>query len=406
MRSIREIRINSNPFASEYDRPGFGRIEIFTRPGTDTLRGQIGINYGNRVFDTRNAYLTGPLPDYNSRMISAELSGSFLKKFSWNLDTDPQQVFNDATLINARGLDAHLNPININQTFATSSRNWQVEPRLDYAINPNNTLIMRYQHQTGSSVSGVGGFNLPSQEIEGSNKTNTLQLTETMVIGAKTVDETRFQLQDIHSNSAGLGLPGTTISVQGSFTSGGSPLQANYTRTRGYEIQNYVTTTNGKHASKFGVRARVSNLSTQSTSNFNGTWTFATPNTIDGIPPCLAGISDPTSLDVYAQTELMLGSGIPMSTILAQGCGPSSLTLNGGIPQSSVSQTDLGLFAQDDWRIRPNLTLSAGLRIETQTNIHDHFDPAPRLAVSWAPGGKAGKTSKTADSPAGFGAGL
>ena len=35
--SIREIRINSNPFAAEYDKLGFGRIEIFTKPGTCLL---------------------------------------------------------------------------------------------------------------------------------------------------------------------------------------------------------------------------------------------------------------------------------------------------------------------------------------------------------------------------------
>ena len=34
--SIREVRINSNPFSPEYDRPGFARIEIFTKPGSDS----------------------------------------------------------------------------------------------------------------------------------------------------------------------------------------------------------------------------------------------------------------------------------------------------------------------------------------------------------------------------------
>src|SRR5215472_13801370 len=38
--SIREIRINSNPFSSEYDKLGYGRIEIFTKPGTDKFHGQ------------------------------------------------------------------------------------------------------------------------------------------------------------------------------------------------------------------------------------------------------------------------------------------------------------------------------------------------------------------------------
>ena len=39
--SIREIRINQNPFSSEYDKLGYGRIEIFTKPGTDKYHGQL-----------------------------------------------------------------------------------------------------------------------------------------------------------------------------------------------------------------------------------------------------------------------------------------------------------------------------------------------------------------------------
>ena len=39
--------------------------------------------------------------------------------------------------------------------------------------------------------------------------------------------------------------------------------------------------------------------------------------------------------------------------------------------------------------------MSTGLRYEFQTNVADKVDIAPRVAISWAPGGKAGKTSKT-----------
>ncbi len=46
---------------------------------------------------------------------------------------------------------------------------------------------------------------------------------------------------------------------------------------------------------------------------------------------------------------------------------------------------DAGIFAADDWRLRPNLTLSLGLRYEVQTNIHDWRDIAPRVALAWAP---------------------
>jgi hypothetical protein len=64
---------------------------------------------------------------------------------------------------------------------------------------------------------------------------------------------------------------------------------------------------------------------------------------------------------------------------------------------------DWGVFAGDEWRLRSNLTLSLGLRYETQTNIHDHRDFAPRLGLAWAPGTRAGKSRPKTVLRAGFG---
>src|SRR5207249_8912411 len=52
--SIREIRINQNPFSAEYDRLGFGRIEILTKPGTDKIRGAIMLTDSDALFNSRN----------------------------------------------------------------------------------------------------------------------------------------------------------------------------------------------------------------------------------------------------------------------------------------------------------------------------------------------------------------
>src|ERR1700729_201562 len=60
--SIREIRINQNPFSSEYDKLGYGRIEIFTKPGTDHLHGTVGYNLGTAVWNGRNPYAAQKAP--------------------------------------------------------------------------------------------------------------------------------------------------------------------------------------------------------------------------------------------------------------------------------------------------------------------------------------------------------
>src|SRR5579863_5139298 len=97
--SIREIRINSNPFSSEFDAPGFGRIEILTRPGTDNLHGQVSVNYGNEVFDTRNPLLTGKEPPYNSTQLNADLGGPINKKSSFFLDYQRRAITENALVI-------------------------------------------------------------------------------------------------------------------------------------------------------------------------------------------------------------------------------------------------------------------------------------------------------------------
>ncbi|HVW11256.1 MAG TPA: carboxypeptidase regulatory-like domain-containing protein [Bryobacteraceae bacterium] len=400
--SIREIRINSNPFASEFDSPGFGRIQIFTKPGTDAYHASAFFIYGNHNFDTRDPFVQGAMPNYDNKQIESSFSGPLGKKISWFL-TSNYRNFNTAQLINAETLDpATLSPISFNSTFATPSTNWSVNPRIDYAINNNNTLVLRYQHASGTNVGGVGGFNLPTQEVFGINKNNTVQATETMVIGTKSVNEIMFQLHDSRSNSNAAFTAGPTISVGSAFTSGGNS-QANFNRNRLYEFQEINTITQGKHTMKFGGRFRENQTDVRSTSNYNGSYGFTTPNNWQGMS-CFNGTFDPalpaltaspTSIQDYQYTQLALSQGYSMGSILAAGCGPTSFSLNAGPTTFGANQFDAGLFAQDDWRLLPNLTVSGGLRYEVQTNISDPWDMAPRLAVSWAPGGKAGKTSKT-----------
>ena len=77
------------------------------------------------------------------------------------------------------------------------------------------------------------------------------------------------------------------------------------------------------------------------------------------------------------------------------GGGPSRFTIQAGVPYISFTRWDAGPFAQDDWRIKPNLTLSLGIRYETQTLIHEHHDIAPRIGFAWAPGNAKNGRQKT-----------
>src|SRR5437899_2049946 len=82
--SIREIRINQNPFSSEYDHLGYGRIEILTKPGTDQLHGQFSVMGNTDSFNSRNPFIgTAQQPGYHSTQYNANLGGSLGKKASF-----------------------------------------------------------------------------------------------------------------------------------------------------------------------------------------------------------------------------------------------------------------------------------------------------------------------------------
>jgi len=95
--SIREIRINQNPFSAEYDRLGFGRIEILTKPGTDKFRGMAFFNDSDGTFNSRNPLVPNK-PDFVSRMYGGNVSGPISKKSSFFIDVEKRDIDDNAII--------------------------------------------------------------------------------------------------------------------------------------------------------------------------------------------------------------------------------------------------------------------------------------------------------------------
>jgi len=397
--SIREVRINSNPFSPEYERPGFGRIEIFTKPGTDMIRGQLFGQYNKEALNSRSALLTqSTRPQYRQDMFGVNLSGPIKKqKASFGFDAMRRSTTENAFIL-ATDLDANLNPQTINQTILTPQTFTAISPRLDYAINPTNSLTVRYQNtRLNFEKQGVGSFNLASKAYNQTSSENTVQATETNVVSPRFINETRFQY--MRSGSASIGdntVP--ALSVQGAFSGGGSQIGNSGSVRNALELSNTSTFTVKTHTIKWGGRARQSFNDNTSLGNFGGSYNF-----LGGEGPLLDSNNNPiagtsvqlTALEVYRRTLLFQKAGLSDAQIRLLGGGATQFTLSAGTPGTRINQFDMGLFVNDDWRARPNLTLSYGLRYEDQTNLSDHKDFSPRIGIAWGIDSKGTKPGKT-----------
>jgi hypothetical protein len=391
--SIREIRINSNPFSAEFDRLGFGRIEILTRPGSDRFRGQVSFNFNDDALNSRNPFADSR-PPIQTRQYGGNFGGPLLKrKASFFVDFDKRDV-DDETLIVATILDANNNIVGFTETVPIPSRRTSFSPRVDYQLNPNNTLVARYNYTRNTRVTGVGGFSLPSRAYDTANTEQSIQFTETAVINKTIVNETRFQFEHSRNEQdADNSIP--TIDVSEAFTGGGSQVGQSHSTDKEIELTNNTSFSMGQHSLKTGLRYRWIKVAQFSPQNFGGTYTFFG----GGIGPVLDSNDQPlgetqtvTSIERYRRTQVFLAQGLSAAQIRLFGGGASQFRLSSGNPETDVSQWDFGGFFQDDWKVRPNLTLSLGLRYENQKNIDSNLNFGPRLGFAWQPGGTQSKT--------------
>jgi Carboxypeptidase regulatory-like domain len=366
--AIRAIIINQNPFSAQYDTPGYGRIEILTKPGTDKLHGQVFMNASASAFNTSNPFAQNE-PPYHTLQWDGNVSGPLGKKASFFFNFDRRNI-QDNSIVNAYvpyvpdpatcgpasgAVVSSGTPCTLALPYPQTRTN--LSPRVDYQLTPNQTLTVRYSYyQDTRTNSGVGSFVLPSQGYDTNEVENRVQISDSQVYGAKFVNNTRFQyVRDQTNQTPQLVAP--AINVLQNFEGGGSPLGTSRDTLTRYEVQNYASYALTKHYLRFGGRIRDEHDTNYSNANFSGTYTYS-------------------NLNGYLANK------------------PSQFSITTGTPTQSAGVVDLGLYAEDDWKVRPNFTLSYGLRFETQNHIPNKANFAPRISLSYGLGG-GGKAPTT-----------
>jgi carboxypeptidase family protein/TonB-dependent receptor-like protein len=391
--AIREVRVNNNPFSAENEFPGFGGIEIFTQPGADKWHGAVSFDFNDESLNSRNPYTTFRAP-YQQRAYNINLSGPIIKKRA-SFSAFFGRYLSDAnSVVNATTLDpVTLEPVSINQSFVTPDKNTYGNFRGDLKINKKHTLVGRVNYSIGTQdLQGIGGFSLPTRAYRGRRSNFIMQMTETAMLNEKTINETRFQWIRNRFTQTSV-VNSFALNVLDSFFGGGAQVGSSSNEQERFELQNFTSWTSGNHFLKVGARVRHAHIDSISPGNFGGTYTFAgglgprldENDQVVLLPNGQPEIVEVSSLERYRRTLAFQRTGMSPAAIRLLGGGATQFSIAGGEPEADVKQWDVSFYLQDEWKVRPNFTLSPGLRYENQNNIDSDFDFAPRIAFAWSP---------------------
>ena len=362
--AILEVRVNQNPFSAEYDKLGYGRIEITTKPGFSQFHGNAFLDGNDNAFNARSPFAVVE-PPYHTEFFNGSIGGPITKKASFFFDLFRRDIQNSEVISAVvLGPAPNFTEQPYNQVVINPLTRTNISPRVDLQLSSNNVLTMRYQWwEDIEDNDGIQSFSLPSQAYNLREVEHTIQVSDTQVVSARTVNQLRFQfLRDDTTQTPASTAP--AVNVLGAFTGGGNFQQQVLDTENHYELQNLTTMSLGKHQVVFGGRLRDYDVLLNSTDQgSNGTFTFGTLNEYkaaeEACPaPCTAGVLGATQ---FSQT----------------------IVTN---PAASINYFDLGVYGEDSWRPRPNISLSLGVRFESQNYINDHADFAPRVGFAWGIG--------------------
>jgi len=359
--AIQEIRINQNPYTAEYPRWSRRRIEVITKTGADRYHGTFNFLLRDHHLNARDAFAVTRPPEQR-RIFEGSLFGpvgsgkntSFLLSGMRESEDLQAVVF----AYGLRGAITQNVPIPQQNTYAALriSHQWRERNAVFWQLNFQD----RWQNNVGvgpmarpessahwQSSLGSGATVLPEVGAQSRFREDEFIFNHRGVVTPKFLSQFRILIGrywgPTHSN-----MSKPRIVVSDAFTAGGA--QADALRTEAHTSITWLfTQSTGRHTLKYGFNVPDwSRRGFSDWSNQLGTFYFA-------------------SLEDYSRNR------------------PFSAVIQRGDPRTIFVEKNLGGFFQDEWQLRPAMSLAGGLRYDWQNFFGDRNNFAPRLALAYAP---------------------
>ena len=351
--AIQEVKINQNPYSARFARPGRARLEIITKGGTPEFHGTVNFLFRDSVFDASNAFAATKAPE-NRRFFEGSLTGPLghdtRNTFLLSLENDQDNLQSTVFATVANGTPTGI-PFQANVASPTSHFFGSFRAFHDFASGDQFWIAYSYEHETRINQN-VGGTVLPQAGTNYRSLEHEINVSYRHIFSPAWINQLRF-LVGHNDEPLTSTTPAPQIIVEGYFTSGGA--QADSKRTEAhFDGTDLVTYTNKKHLLNLGIDIPdISRRGADDFTNTLGTYTFSSLADYDANLPS-------TFLVQRGQGHLVFWERIAAG------------------------------FIEDDIRLKPNLSVSLGLRYYYQTSFHDDINNfAPRFGFAYAPSKKS-----------------
>jgi hypothetical protein len=363
--AVDQFQVVTSGGQAELGRALGGYINVVTKSGTNTMRGDLYGYFRDDSLNARNA-LTGTRLPMSQQQYGASLGGPILKDRTFFFGNVERRALDQSgvtaiTQANATAVNARLAAVGYagrsieTGVFANPVHSANVLGKVDHQVSGRDQLSVRYSMYDVSSQNsrGAGGLSAPSASSGLDNQDRSIAVANTWTMSERTVNETRAQfahgsLDALPSDPVG---PAVTISGVATFgTLSSSPQQR---RNLLFQIVDNVSHQRGAHALRAGVDLLVNRTSIGFPRAYRGAYTFSS-----------------------------------LANFLAGTYNNAGYTQTFGVSDIRQTSPNVGLYAQDEWKLHPSLTLNLGLRYDLQkleTIAIDTNNVSPRLGFAWSP---------------------
>lgn len=339
--AIQQIKINQDPYSATYSRPGRGRIDIITKPGSQQFDGSASFIARDSRLNARNAFATTRPPEQRriaDGYLGGPLGNSNKTSFMASVKADSRD---QQAIVFALGPDG---PIRDNA--AEPYRHLLASVAINHQ-HGSSTISIRPAFEQEKETSGAGGTTIASAATTYYHREMNVTYNQQTVLRPTLLNQLRVLVgRELEPRTSVSSAPG--IVVNGAFAGGGAQVDLRRTELH-IQLSENLAITRGSHFLQVGFQIPDwSRRGFYDRSGFGGTFYFADLNAYEAGTP-------------YAFTQ-------------RQG--------NGDVVWV---EKVLGVYAQDDWTIGPRVTFSAGLRYDWSNYFHDHDNVAPRFSFAVKP---------------------